>query len=386
MKQYLEGIGLLLGMIIGAGIFGLPYALAQAGIFWGFVHFALALTLLLVVSLMYGEITFATAERHRFVGYVRTYLGKWDSRLSLILILFGNYGALLVYGLLGGIFLNNIFGLSAATNAAPAGAGGNEAWFVTAFFVVGALVARMRFEKAGAINFYLTIPLLGFILYLAAAAGKYFDPANLVWDTSFNAHWFLPYGVWLFALSGFTVIPEVRDIMRERGIRGFKFVIWTSTLLAAAFSLLFALMILAATGAGTTEEVLAGLRAVLGAQAILIGSIIGLLAVLTSYIATAQDFKEIFKTDYRINGFAAWLLVVLPPVALYFWRVPGLVSALSFLGAISFGVSGYFILRMSEKVRGVPGLSVSNFAASIKIVIGLGIVLGSFYEVYQTFI
>jgi amino acid permease len=249
------------------------------------------------------------------------------------------------------------------------------------------MIAQMRFEKAGAINFYLTIPLLGFILYLAAESGRHFNAANLVWDMSFNANWFLPYGVWLFALSGFTVIPEVRDIMRERGIRGFKFVIWTSTLLAAAFSLLFAIATLAATGAGTTEEALTGLRGILGDQALFLGSIIGFLAVLTSYIATAQDFKEIFKTDYRMSGFVAWLLVVLPPTLIYFWQVPGLVSALSFLGAVSFGISGYFILRMSERVRcASPGITLSCYPRPLKIITGAGIIVGSIYEVYQTFI
>lgn len=376
-RQYLEAFGLLIGMIIGAGIFGLPYAIARAGVFWGLAHFIIALALLLAVSLLYAEFAFVTPERHRFVGYVRSALGEREGRLAFIMTVFGYYGALIVYGILGGIFTGNIFGIG--------GAGGGI-MPTLAFFVAAGLVARARFERAGLVNFYLTAPLLGFIVYLAILVIPYFRAANLVWDTNFNANWFLPYGVWLFALSGFTVIPEVRDLMRGRDLRDLKLVVWVSTLAAAAFSLLFAVAIAAATGAGTTEEALAGLRGLLGERAIFIGSVIGLLAVATSYIAVAEDFKEIFKIDLGIGDRSAWLLVVLPPIAVYFWRVPGFASAIGFLGAVSFGISGYFILRMSEKVRRAPGARVSRIAAVLKIAIGAGVLLGSVYEVYKTFI
>ena len=132
MKQYLEGIGLLVGMIIGAGIFGLPYAVYSAGIFWGLLFFVVALSMLLLVSLLYGEVAYLTPGKHRFAGYVGMYLGKYEQYLSFFLILFGNYGALLVYGILGGIFLHNIF----------SGLGNGEFWFSMIFFAVAAGMAN----------------------------------------------------------------------------------------------------------------------------------------------------------------------------------------------------------------------------------------------------
>ena len=41
--------------------------------------------------------------------------------------------------------------------------------------------------------------------------------------------WFLPYGIWLFALGGFSSLPEARDIMRGASLADFKKVKTTFT-------------------------------------------------------------------------------------------------------------------------------------------------------------
>src|SRR3989338_6720640 len=42
-RLYIKGIGMMAGLIIGAGVFALPYAFAQAGVFWGTVHLVISL-------------------------------------------------------------------------------------------------------------------------------------------------------------------------------------------------------------------------------------------------------------------------------------------------------------------------------------------------------
>ena len=42
-RLYIKGIGMMTGLIIGAGVFALPYAFAQAGVFWGTVHLVVSL-------------------------------------------------------------------------------------------------------------------------------------------------------------------------------------------------------------------------------------------------------------------------------------------------------------------------------------------------------
>ena len=42
-RLYIKGIGMMAGLIIGAGVFALPYAFAQAGVLWGTIHLAVSL-------------------------------------------------------------------------------------------------------------------------------------------------------------------------------------------------------------------------------------------------------------------------------------------------------------------------------------------------------
>ncbi|MBI5045729.1 MAG: hypothetical protein HZC14_01845 [Candidatus Niyogibacteria bacterium] len=370
---YLEGVGLLTGMIIGAGIFALPFAIARSGLFWGLTHFVVALALVLVIQGLYGDVAFLTEGKHRFTGYVYKYLGLSASRLALLLTLIGYYGSLLAYGILGGIFLNNIFqGILGGLGVFG---------FSVVFFIVADIFSLLRFEKIGVINFYLTIPLLFFIIYLVAASWQRIDADNFAWNLSFSGDWFLPYGVWLFALTGFSVIPEVRDIMRGTTLRDLRIVIFVSTMIAAIFSLIFALGVLGVTGIHTSEEALSGLAGFLGTRGLIIGSLIGFLAVFTSYLATVADFKELFRTDYGINIYLAWFACVLPPI-LFFWKnIIGLTDILGFIGAAGLGISGVFILEMADRMMMSSGRTRLN--PYFKWLVALGIVAASIYETWS---
>jgi len=374
VTSYLEGIGLLTGMILGAGIFALPFTLSRSGLFWGMLHFSIALFLMIILQFLYGEVAYFTDGRHRFTGYVRMYIGKKASHLAFITTLLGYYGTLIVYALFGGIFLHNII------NGFPASSGAFS--FSLIFFILVTIFSFLKFEKVGMINFYLTLPLLFFILYLLMSSWPLIDPGNFTFDFSFNEYWFLPYGVWLFSLAGFAVIPEVRDVMRATSLFDFKIVILTSVLVAAIFSLIFALGVLGVSGAETSKDALFGLKMFLGEKGIIIGSLIGFLAVFTSYLAMIADLKEIFKLDYNINKHTAWLLSILPPVIFFLLGVSGLVAILSFVGAVGLGISGIFILEMSDKIKASEAV-VSHFRRFFKWLIGAAILLGSIYEIWH---
>jgi len=371
---YLESVGLLTGIILGAGIFVLPFAFSRAGIFWGLFHFIITLFLIVILNLLYGEATFLTPGRHRFIGYARMYLGQSAGRLAFLTTILSYYGALLIYGLLGGIFLENIFN---------GGRGSfNSFWFTLLFFGIAGIFSVLRFEKIGAINFYLTLPLLFFILYLGAVSWPLFDFANFKIDFSFNEAWFLPYGVWLFALSGFASLPEARDIMKGASLRDFKKVILWSVFIAAFFSLIFALSVLGITGAQTSEDALAGLKSFLGYKGVMIGSLIGFLAVFTSYLALIADSKEIFRIDYNFSVGSAWLLSFVPPLFLFFSGATSLATILSFIGAVGLGIFGVFILKISEKIESREA-TVSHWRRFFKWLVGAGILLGAVYEVWN---
>ena len=165
-----------------------------------------------------------------------------------------------------------------------------------------------------------------------------------------NKNWFLPYGVWLFSLTGFSAIPPTRDIFFNSSIKSFKRVVSISLFLAAAVYAVFIFSILGASGQFTTVDALSGIKAVMGAKVMAIGSIIGFLAVFTSFIALAVDMKSMFRYDYKIHKFPAWLLVVIPPVIIYLKDIGGFINILAVTGSVGMGILGIFIVLMRHKI------------------------------------
>ena len=342
-RLYIKGIGMMAGLIIGAGVFALPYAFAQAGVFWGTVHLVVSLFIVYLLHQWYGEVSFYTKGRHRFVGYVEMYLGKKAKFFSLLTTLGSYYFSLLIYAIMGGIFLTNFTSLF----------NGHTVQFMTLlFFAAGGLMALFKVNRIAEINFYLTVPIVGFIVYLLffsfphIKTENFFSAGNLL----VNKSWFLPYGVWLFSLTGFSAIPPTRDIFFNSDIKSFKKVVSISLFLAAAVYAVFIFSILGVSGQFTTVDAFSGIKAMMGAKVMAIGSIIGFLAVFTSFIALAVDMKSMFRYDYKIHKFPAWLLVIVPPVVFYLKDIGGFINILAVTGSVGMGILGIFIVLMRHKI------------------------------------
>lgn len=341
VEVYLKGIGMLVGMMFGAGIFALPFVFSQAGLFWGTVHFIIAFLIMLFLTFLYAEVAYFTRGRHRFTGYVEIFLGKRAKQIAFLATLAAYYGTLLVYGLLGGLFISNFFN------------GAYKFEISLLFFAICAFLLLLKMGKIAEINFYLTIPLFGFIFYLLFVALPAINAGNFVSSINFDfsGAWFLPYGVWIFALGVFATLPEARDIFSKSPIRDFKRVILISFFLSALFYFLFIFAVWGVGNTSTTPDALSGLFDVLGRKAFLIGSFIGFLAVFTSFLAMAVDMKNIFKLDYKISKRFAWLLTVIPPAGLFLFGADDFVKILGIIGAVGLGTLGVFIISMARKLR-----------------------------------
>ena len=127
--NFFYAIAILIGMIVGAGIFGIPYVVAQAGFVIGLFYLALLGGAVILVHLFYGEIILRTNQEHRLIGYATKYLGSRAKKIATITVLFEYYGSLLAYIIIGGNFLMILLGQFF---------GGNEVLWATLFFVVGA--------------------------------------------------------------------------------------------------------------------------------------------------------------------------------------------------------------------------------------------------------
>lgn len=333
-----KALGLLVGMIIGAGMFALPYTVEQAGIGWSAFFFFVTAVLTTIMHLLYGAVLYKNHIRHRLPGYVREYLGEEWYWCVLVSRLFSYFGYLLAYGVLGGIFLEHFFPTISTSTLS------------IFFFVVLAPLLILRLNSLGTVNLLLTIPLVFFIVVLFFSVLPEIDLSSISIAPHSGSLWFLPYGIFLFAFSGASVIPEVVDLFARRRATMFRSVVISATLVTMATYALFIITILGITKGSVAIDGLSPLEAFGGKTLLLLGSAIGILAVATSYIALGEELIFTFLYDLRVHHAAAWAAVAVTPLVLYILGVNDFILILSIVGAVGISIEGHFIVALARRL------------------------------------
>ena len=70
-KQFLRATAVLVGTMVGVGIFGIPFSFAKAGFWIGFLFLVLIGFVTLLLDFIYGEIVLRTHQPHQLVGYTQ---------------------------------------------------------------------------------------------------------------------------------------------------------------------------------------------------------------------------------------------------------------------------------------------------------------------------
>ena len=74
MSKEIQAVLMLSGMIIGVGMFAIPFSFSTAGFWLGTLELCVLALAILAVHLCYAEVVLHTNERHRLPGYVRRYM------------------------------------------------------------------------------------------------------------------------------------------------------------------------------------------------------------------------------------------------------------------------------------------------------------------------
>ena len=107
-KRFYHAIAMMIGMIVGVGIFGVPYAVEKVGFALGIFYIFVLGMMLLLIHLLYSEIVLRTDGVHRLVGYAEIYLGKKGKIVTAASQILSFYGALVAYIIIGGQFLHMV--------------------------------------------------------------------------------------------------------------------------------------------------------------------------------------------------------------------------------------------------------------------------------------
>ena len=323
----------LTGTIIGAGILGIPYVFAQSGFLSGLFWLIVLGGVMIFMNLTLSEITLRTKGKHQLSGYAEKYLGHWGKCAMFFAMLFGIYSALLAYLIGEGESLSRLL---------PGNI--NPIFFGIAFWLIMTLFLR---EGLRGLKKLETWGVLGIIILILGIFVKFIpqiQPSNLL---TFNVPNFaLPIGVIMFALLGFTSIPELRQEIKGQE-KLFKKAIIVGTLIPIFLYILFSSVFVGILGKGVTEVATLSFGPLI--------TILGIFTMLTSYFVLSYSIRDTFKYDFKTSRNINFFFTSLVPLILYIivssFGIFGFVSILGIGGVISGGLTGVLILLISKKAK-----------------------------------
>jgi len=371
-KDFYYATAILVGAIVGVGIFGIPYVVAKAGFALGLFFLGFLGGIVLLLHLFYGEIVLRTQGKHRFVGYAERYLGNWGKRLSTFTTVFVSYGALLAYMIVGGKFLSTLFG-------------GSEFFWSLVFFSLGVVAIFFGLGTVSRIEILMTIFLMVTILLVLGRGWSWIDFNNF---SRINwSYFFLPYGVILWALTGWSVVPELKDIFKN-GYHSLKKAIIAGSLIPLVLYFIFLFAVVGITGPETTPEAIEGLTQKIENHGMVLGALFGFFAVATSFLAVGLVLKKIFWYDYHINKHLAWFFVCLVPLLAFLFHLRDFIQVIGFLGGTLGGLEGVLLVLIYQRAK-KNGLRKPEYALNLPSLVNKGIililVLGIIYQVVDFF-
>lgn len=288
-KHFFSAIATLIGITIGAGILGIPYAIARCGFLTGVIMILLIGFAVLFMNLYTGEVALRTKGSHQLTGYAYRYYGKFGKYFMTLTMIFYLYGALTAYIIKEGHFLfavlNPVFG-------------GSEAVYSIIFFVIFSMIVYIGLRAIEKSELWMGAVFIIIIIMIFLVSLPHINLENIL---SLDIDRICaPYGVILFSLFGVAGIPEIREELKGNE-KKLKKAIIIGSLIPIFVYILFAFSVVGVTGPATTDGAIEGLRYVLGYNMFLLGIVFGILAMATSFITVALALKEVYMFDFKLS-------------------------------------------------------------------------------------
>jgi len=371
-KKFFLALAVLIGTIVGAGIFGIPYVISKSGVLSGLFYFLFLGIAVLILHLVFGEIILRTEEKSRLSGYAQKYLGKNGKLIATISMVIGITGTLLAYIIIGGNFLKIIFSPFSNLSSFRFGI---IFWLILVYFVIRGIKIIAPIEIFTNSAFFIIIFIV-FSFLLPKLSFQNFDLINL-------KNFFLPYGIIMFSLTGFAAMPEIADILKTPEERkSFKKVIIVSSIACIILYLFFSLAVVGVSGKITSEDALSGLVPFLGQKIITLGALFGLITIADSFLIVCLYFRNSLVYDYHLSKITASSVASFLPLILFlkfqnFTLIIGIVGTI--LGTIEGIITLLIFIKAKKLGNRIPeySLNISKFLIYSLMVL---LVLGAFFQ------
>ncbi|HBU07275.1 MAG TPA: hypothetical protein DEB09_04285 [Candidatus Magasanikbacteria bacterium] len=330
-----QSVAMIVAGTIGAGVLGIPYAIAKVGSLVGLIYIIAIGFLAMALNLMIGEIAVRTNGDFQFAGLSRKYLGRFGQVIMTAVMYTATLGVLTVYIIGSGQSLSALFG------------GSSFAWSL-GFFVVGAMAVYSGIKKIKVLDFVLGLGILLVISFISFLSFPHIRIINLNYTDL--AYLLFPYGVLLFAFNGSTAVLETHSIMKNREKDFKKVIIIAGFILIVAYAL-FALTTLGVTGVDTTEIATIGLGQKIGGAIFILGNVFAVLAMFIGFLMRGLALQSSLTWDYHWPKASAVLITVGIPLFFFLLGLRKFILVLDLIGGIFISIEIFMTILLFWKSR-----------------------------------
>jgi len=341
---FLKALAVFLGTVIGAGLFGLPFVAMKAGFLPVFIYFIVIGIFIFLIQSLYSKVILGTEETHRLPGYVGIYLSGFWKKLTFAVIVVGLTGSLLAYLIIGGEFLNALFGQVL---------GGSPLIYSFLFFIIGAIFIFKGIKSIAGVELFLLAAFLTILLFFLKEAFPFINVDNF--KTINLSSVYLPYGVILFSLWGSAIIPEIKEIItsssknKSQVQKTMKRVLFSGMVFSIVVYALFIFIILGTSGNSTSSDAISGLKNILGSDIIRLGFAFGALTCFTSFLTLSLALRNSLRYDFGFPKNLAWAITCFLPFLLFLLGLRKFIDVIGFTGAVALGLEGIIVIFLYKE-------------------------------------
>ncbi|MEK9131281.1 MAG: aromatic amino acid transport family protein [Patescibacteria group bacterium] len=373
-KQWLRAVGTMIATVVGVGVFGLPSVFSRAGFLLGLAELVALTAVLVILTLMYAELTMDTPGRHRFVTYIGRYLGPFGKWLAQVTFVGSVFGASLAFTIIGGDFLSRL----SVGRLAPAVAS------IVVWLIVGAL-AFGGFKAVSRLVVWIILSLLVLYAILISSALPAFQLPNLLAVSSDPLAFFIPYGVIIFSLTGMGAIPEMHDLFGRHKRR-------LPQAILAAYAVIFLLYavfiasVIGAAGPLTSPDVLVSLAPYVSHVVLTLGAVLGTISVISIFTMLGAETVNLFQIDFGMSRRSAWLLTFGIPLIMFLLGMRQFIPVIGFVGGLFSGLIGILIILAYERLKKTTTKkNIRRLPSIVSFGIGLVLAIGMTLQIVYTF-
>ncbi|MCD6483030.1 MAG: hypothetical protein J7K83_02045 [Candidatus Aenigmarchaeota archaeon] len=329
-KNFIFGLFILLGTVIGAGILSVPYVFYHLGLLYSLLIMAIVVLFTLYVSFILAEVDVFRKGIKEIPGIFGMYFGEKAKNITFFLQLFSIYGAILAY----------LIGISTTISSLT---GINQTIIgIVTFAIVGLIVYKGKDEVKISQIFLTSIKISVIIvisLFLIARYGINVETGNEISKSML----FSGYGVFMFSFMFYSIIPNLRRFVPEPA--KLKKLIIIGVLITLSVYLMFAISTVSAYEENTKEIITVSPES---KDEKIMFSILIIFLLITPYITLSWTLKDTFIFDYSMHYKKAWLLSVSVPFLLFLVLPRSFIGVIETVGSV-FGTLLYLMILSLRK-------------------------------------